>query len=276
MSKASGARLPRQISNEEYLVGVEQLLIRLEDHAGAVAAGSEHRLADLAAVLRTLFGRGRGDDVLGGLYRRLRLPQPTFSVSHPPEDGPGIAFAFGSTLGGASAKDSLSLQELQDRLILVADVEGEVWRVTWVRLVEDYANTWGAHLSGTVPGYLDDVQVAAGGNRPLGAYLLLSLASALQAVVLATPGTAKAMQGVPRIDVPTSSVAGGLIRREAQRSYEVIPRLNHEPRDGEVLLAASLYEGPHMTVTWRAPRRIEVRIGKSAVLSDLIEGIPPW
>lgn len=267
----------RELGLPEYQVQIARLLLRMVDHADAITDGLDYRIDDLASVLRTLIGRGKGNDALAGLFRRMKLPQPTLFVNATPPAPPHVHLSYGSVPvnGPGPSNDEITFVELQSRVVayIVGPQPGEPARpATWAALVEAYGNTWGSHLSGTVPYHLERVELNAAGDLSLGVVLLIQLARAIHHAVSIYPwaedlGYAR----VPEPRTPDFGIAGCLITfDEATRGLEIYPRLaerDRRPYAGEVILTTTIAGYP-ARFSWAARDRLKIELGESTILSD--------
>jgi len=74
----------------------------------------------------------------------------------------------------------------------------ELGTQTWEKVIAAYSNTFGSHVSATVPRLLDDIQVFQGPKGHMGGYLLRV------AGVIAEHGLGSALASIDRADGPTS------------------------------------------------------------------------
>lgn len=278
MAKNLPPNVKRNITDDEYITQIIYLLMRLKDHCDAIHDGALYRADDLAVVMRTLLGRGGGDDALAGMYRRLRHPQPTIQVSKPPASGADVYLSFGSVPRptGSDSYDSLTFTELQDRLVVVTGTGERLRRrVVWKSLIEDLGNTWGAHLSSTMPYYLERVEVGSGDDNPLSIHLLTCLATAVhRAVVDFDWPHSDRFSHLPSPEYPESYVDGGTIELLSPpgqgRSINIVPRidLTRRPPHNKMLLSTALEDGVMVIATWVEPDRMQIQVGDSVIVSD--------
>ena len=141
----------RPATPDEVVEAARRLRQRLGRHLDALEAGEVGAVDDVA-VLRTLLAHGRGDDVVVRLCRTKSIPLPQIQVSEPVVDRQPIGLAFGAVPAPAHG-EPVRLVDINDMAGLPAlIVRGAPRRVsTWEQLITDYANTFGSHLSGTIP-----------------------------------------------------------------------------------------------------------------------------
>lgn len=171
---------PQAISDEEFVSGAISLGQRLTRHLGALEEGEMGAVADVAAVLRTLIVRGEGDDVIRRLCKRKRLPLPEVLVTRAAFDGPAVVLSAGAI--PVAPEDQDHPHQIATRMVSI-----DVWsnmtalvvrggnprRVNnWDRIISMYANTFGSHMSGTIPDTLLETSSIMSGKLDLGEYLI--------------------------------------------------------------------------------------------------------
>lgn len=129
----------------------------------------------MAAVLRTLLAHGAGDNAIERLCRIKGISLPQFNVSKPVADHPQIGLAFGAVPalpGGDEPVNSVDLNTWRGMKALI--IRGAPRRLsTWEQLITAYANTYGSHLSGTIPHLLSHMSsICYSGHLDLGEYLI--------------------------------------------------------------------------------------------------------
>ncbi|QVI27288.1 hypothetical protein MN2019_24280 [Mycolicibacterium neoaurum] len=171
---------PQAISDEEFVSGARILGQRLTRHLGALEQGEAGAVADVAAVLRTLVVRGEGDDVIRRLCKRKRLPIPEVLVTRAAFDGPAVVLSAGAIPVAPEDRDHphqiatqiVTLDEWSNMTALVVR-GGTPRRVNnWDRVISLYANTFGSHMSGTIPDTLVKASSIMSGALDLGEYLI--------------------------------------------------------------------------------------------------------
>lgn len=257
-SKKGGGPPPdraRALTVDELVEHVGRLFNRLDDHCHAyLVEGKVYRIADVAAVLRTLISRQTHDNMLPTLFKRLRFPEPLVFVSPPPSTSQRAHLSWGSMpvhdVVEGGGWDRLSISDLQVRRVVVMGPEDGFARIdqTWAKFVADYGNTWGAHVSSTVPLYLDRTEIRAGAEIPLGHSLLLALADALLDAMAAIEWPYRdrfaRSAAIPFVDSP---VVGATVIEESHFKLNVVPTLSYMPSDAVVLLTTD-YQGQRLTV----------------------------
>jgi hypothetical protein len=174
-SAQSKPRLPRQTTPDELVERARGLRQRLGRHLDALEAGEVGAVDDVAAVLRTPLAHGKGDDVIVRLCRSHRIPLPQIQVTEPVVNSQGIGLAFGAVPAPSEGDPPVRIVDINvwrglDALI----VRGAPRRVSsWEQLITDYANTFGSHLSGTIPHLLSEMSsMCYSGSLDLGEYLI--------------------------------------------------------------------------------------------------------
>lgn len=180
--RASSTTTPpqaRPVTPNDLLASAQRLLARLDRHLDALEAGNVDAVDDLAAVLRTLVVRGKGNDAIRRLCKTFNQPYPHVYVSRQPVDDREIVLAFGSVPCNtaenkppAEATGSwITIDRWTDQTALIA--RGATRRVsTWNHLISAYANTYGSHLSGTIPDILTKTSSMWSDRLDLGGYLI--------------------------------------------------------------------------------------------------------
>jgi len=170
-------RTPRALDDAEFLVRFRTVVKRLDTQLKLIDEGQYHVRDDLATVLRALLTRGKGDDGIRRLATRFSLKPPKRGISRPANDGPNVLLAIGAL--PADDESSAQTVTVPDQLMLAVPLSvrssAGIRRATWDNVVSDYGNTFGAHLSTTVPAILDDVHYFGLTETDFGTYMLRSL-----------------------------------------------------------------------------------------------------
>lgn len=168
---------PRAISDAEFVVRFRTVVQRLDTQLRLIDSGEYHVRDDLATILRTLLTRGKGDDGIRRLLARFSLRPPQRAISPVADDGPNVLLAIGA-LPADDMNNALKVT-VPDQLMAAAPLfvrtNAGARRATWENVVSDYGNTFGAHLSTTVPEMLDDVHYFGLSETDFGTYMLRSL-----------------------------------------------------------------------------------------------------
>jgi hypothetical protein len=88
-------RTDRPLSDAEFLEAFRTLVKRLDSHISSVDRGERHVRDDLAAVLRILLTRGKGENAIGRFLSRHRMSAEA-TVSLPAFDGASVWLSLGS------------------------------------------------------------------------------------------------------------------------------------------------------------------------------------
>jgi hypothetical protein len=170
-------RTPRALDDAEFLVRFRTVVKRLDTQLQLIDNGQYHVRDDLATILRTLLTRGKGDDGIRRLLNRFSLQPPKRDISPPANEEPNILFAIGALPidGNGIAKTVTVPDQLMIAVPLFVRSSAGTRRATWESVVSDYGNTFGAHLSTTVPAILDDVHYFGLSETDFGTYMLRSL-----------------------------------------------------------------------------------------------------
>jgi hypothetical protein len=174
--------IPRQTTTDELISGAERLKQRLGRHLDAIEAGSSDAVDDAASVLRTLLTPGRGDNVIRRLYRQASVTNPSMCVSEmatttggdvalsvcglpvlPTEQEPSKASPMGNWV-------DIDRWTQMTALVLKG---GNPRRVnSWSDVINLYANTFGSHMSTSIPTVLDQTARVYSNRMNLGHYLI--------------------------------------------------------------------------------------------------------
>ena len=153
---------------------------RLNAHMAALAGGRESAIDDIALVARILVAHGVGDDVIKRAVRRFGLEEPLVHVAAPAERYALLDLAFGGLWSPAEEPAHESVQQLwvpigewADSLALASPGLRRRFS-SWAQVVTDFANSNGAHLSGSTPDVLGHAIFPNIGGRDLGSYMIAS------------------------------------------------------------------------------------------------------
>lgn len=202
--KTNSDRPYRPATPDEVVRVARRLRQRLGRHLDALEAGEVGAVDDVAAVLRTLLAHGAGDDVVLRLCRMKSIALPQIHVSEPVVDRQAIGLAFGAVPAPADAEAVRRVDIDAWRGLPALIVRGAPRRVnTWEQLISAYANTFGSHLSGTIPHLLSETSsICYSGALDLGEYLIhcagIVAEDALQQVLGSIDGDIPAATGATR------------------------------------------------------------------------------
>lgn len=172
----------RPLNKEELASAVRRLERRLSRHLDAFDGGHLDAIDDIAAVLRTLLAHGDGDRVLLRFCREFKVELPMFYVSPPPIDDPSVLIAAGGMPMPTDLQQSgrqpgrwVDFRTWIDSDALI--VKGALRRRnTWNEVISRYANTYGAHVSTSVPALLAQTEIFQTSGYTLGAYMIRAAA----------------------------------------------------------------------------------------------------
>ena len=165
----------RPATKDEVLDAARRHLNRLRRHMDALQAGEVGAVDDVAAVLRALLAHGSGDDGLRRLCRMHGINVPKVYVSEPVVDKQSIALAFGAVPAPADIEVPVRHLDIDAwRRLPALIVRSAPRRVsTWEQVIREYGNTFGSHLSGTIPHLLSEISsICHSGPLDLGEYLI--------------------------------------------------------------------------------------------------------
>jgi hypothetical protein len=153
---SDGPFRPRPATKSELLEGAAKLKHRLSRHLDALERGQVGAVEDVAAVLRTALCPGDGDNAVLRLCRAHGVENPRLQVSLPAPSDSDVLLAIGgeplvNDPDGTEQGRIVALETWIEEPALV--VAGGIPRrvSTWAQVITMYANTFGAHLSRTVP-----------------------------------------------------------------------------------------------------------------------------
>jgi len=170
---------PQSISDGDFVAGSIELGQRLSRHLTALENSEPGAVADVAAVVRTLIVRGQGNDVIRRLCKRKHMPLPEVYVSRAAYDEPSVILSAGGIPGLPEHEEAphqipshmVDLDKWSDMTAFV--VRGAPKRVNdWNHVINMYANTFGSHMSGTIPNTLVEASSILSGELDLGEYLI--------------------------------------------------------------------------------------------------------
>ena len=170
-------RTPRALSESEFLYRFRTVVKRLDTHLKLIDSGQYHMRDDLATILRTLLTRGKGDDGIRRFLTRFSLKPPKRDISPSANDGSKVVFAIGAlpSTEKETAQSVTVPNQLMHAVPLFIRSKAGTHHATWENVVTDYGNTFGAHISTTVPVILDDVHFYGLSETDFGTYMLRSL-----------------------------------------------------------------------------------------------------
>ena len=181
--KAKGSRQERgdgtPISREQLVVAASRISLRLSRHLDVLDAGHMEAVDDVAAVLRTLLAHGEGDRLLRRICRTFNVEQPRFFVSGPATDDPSVILAAGGLPMPNDFQESSSghpgrwvaFDSWIDSSALI--VRGAQRRKnTWNQVITTYANTYGSHVSTSIPAMLSRTALFRSAEYDLGAFMI--------------------------------------------------------------------------------------------------------
>ncbi len=171
---------PIQISDDDFIDGAIELGHRLSRHMNALENGEPGAVSDVAAVLRTLMVRGEGDDVIRRLCKRKGLSLPTVFVSRAAYDGPSVILSAGGIPGIPEDEDHphqipchmADLDKWSEMIALVVQGGTPKRANDWNHVISMYANTFGSHMSSTIPKTLVETSSIMSGALDLGEYMI--------------------------------------------------------------------------------------------------------
>jgi hypothetical protein len=168
------------LTKDEFIAQVRNVGLRLTSHLDHLDSGDLALADDVATVTRILLGPGAGNNAIIRLCRQNHLEEPTLLVGPSVEIEKGTVFAVGSIPtpdeGATNPEErSLSLNAWLSSMAVIS-ASAARWATTWSQLVADFGNTWGAHLSPTMPDVLVQAKLFGAVGGDLRTYLLRAAA----------------------------------------------------------------------------------------------------
>jgi hypothetical protein len=141
-------------------------------------------MEDVAGATRTLLAFGKGDAVIHRLCVRFGLTAPLVEVGEEVTIAKGTIFALSRIPTNQDEREKgpnegpITELELTDWLKSTAVVSATASRhvTSWAQLITDFGNTFGAHVSSSVPDSLSQIGVFLGPRGTLGDLALRSAA----------------------------------------------------------------------------------------------------
>jgi hypothetical protein len=171
------AQADRAIQPTDFLVRAGNLGDRLQRSLDDWDEGDPSAMEDVAGLSRTALAFGKGDRVVARLGSMFNIDYPSIETSPTPDVGRDVQFALENVPVDPAEGESAHL-EIQEWLRRPAVTSASASRriTAWHQLLTDYGNTYGAHVSSTVPEVLDAIDLWGGPNGTLGSYALRSAA----------------------------------------------------------------------------------------------------
>ncbi|WP_157509764.1 hypothetical protein [Leifsonia sp. Root4] len=148
----------RQLRRDELLERSLALAARLKRALDAFDGGALDAAEDVSAYTRTLLASGQGNMVISRLCREHSLPLPQLAVSAPPAKAPSVFLSIGLLPTGedSNATEHRGISKVIGFRSLVESpaVESNATQRTsnsWGYVANQFGNTWGSHISTTVP-----------------------------------------------------------------------------------------------------------------------------
>jgi hypothetical protein len=242
----------RQISPDELVQEAAALQRRLTRSLNDWDSGDADAIRDVAGYTRTLIGFGKGDGLLRRLQSMFAIDLPDVRLYSRPDVKGDPQLAIGGLPVDEDAKaegaDLVSFSQWLTTTVVV--MRGANRRDTdWAQFVTDYGNTYGAHVSGTVPRVLEDVRVFHGPNGHMGGYLLRSAAIvAERALVAALVARDLAASAPARKYHPKGLTVTGFAIGQGANPWHAFG-MSAAVSGTHLLLGMPLLE-KYMTVTW--------------------------
>ncbi|CAN5131582.1 hypothetical protein BH18GEM1_BH18GEM1_17830 [soil metagenome] len=132
-------------------------------------------------MVRILLGRDRANQAIRRLCSRFGFDEPQVSISTPATTGDDVLLSIGGMpilSEGSGDEPGLSKRtvrissELLETVPLFVRLESGSMQFTWQAIIDDYGNSFGAHLSVTIPRILDLVRFVGVGSTDFGTFML--------------------------------------------------------------------------------------------------------
>jgi hypothetical protein len=279
--KTSPAPRGRNLSDAEMCDRLVSSSHRLYRHQTQFLADDIGAGDDLAANLRTLICRGKGDDVLSRAAKRFGIQLPAVTISAPANGEPSTMLSVGSLpiaedygampRGGVSR---VTFDEWRDSPCLVVERSSPAaTRVfTWEKFIATAANTWGSHTATTIPPVLDETRMSDFGDRPVDSLLLSRAGHYAETILLSLLTELGLSEDAPpprAADTAPISLAWLRVHDTGpQAEILVIPGVRNGVKAGEYpLLEVPLRDEARMVVT--------VRVASDGSIEPLWDSVAP-
>ncbi|WP_204807149.1 hypothetical protein [Mycobacterium riyadhense] len=167
---------PRATTSGETQEQLRRLQKRLSRALNALADGDEDAVDDIAAALRTLVGRGRGDDLIRRVRKAFGLQWPLLFVGPAASDATDVTLSAGSIPSRVKEPPGdcawIRVDQWADSLAVVINQGRGQRKANWQKLIEAYANTYGSHASNSIPSMLDETSRMHADQMNLGQYMI--------------------------------------------------------------------------------------------------------
>lgn len=179
----------RTTTEVELVKHARSTLHRLSTNLDAVDAGDPHAAETVASLLRTLISDGKGNSVCRRLGK-LGITFPTVTVSRAPGHHPTTIFSLGNmpdldglaadTSGGQGWRREEPFLRWIGLTSLRMPIASQRTTYSFAHLIAAIANTYGSHVSHTVPDLLDRATLFGVSGFSLSAYLVRQVAWAVE------------------------------------------------------------------------------------------------
>lgn len=252
------------MTNGELLSASRRMLNRITRDLDSIDAGHGDAIDDLAGKLRTTLCFGKGDRLLLRLCNVFHLEMPSVTVPYTlvPEKSPflvGPLPEWASPLNPAVAPKIMTIPEwMRSQAVHLPGVG----RRSWDQVISDFGNTYGAHVSATVPQFLDEIRTYGVGTGTMGAHMLRA------AGIVAEHGLGLALAELDGSDAPTlrDHHAGNVfIGMMALTDWgEAFWSVSCDATESVELFSMPTFDGQRMVGTWT----YDPETGKGAMTFD--------
>ncbi|TEX48691.1 MAG: hypothetical protein B7C54_00195 [Acidimicrobiales bacterium mtb01] len=192
MAKRPTART-RVRSTDELLGDLRRATLQIDEGISRFDGGDPAGLDLIAARVRLVACRGRGNELLQRVCDRVNEPMPLVGHSSPAVHTPSTAFAVGGLPASGEGALRSPLAKLMSQVCLIVDDDGELNSFTWDELVFVAANKLLlVHSDDDIPTALDEIDTfSIGAHRGI-AYMIRQagvLTVRATTVALAAAGT---------------------------------------------------------------------------------------
>jgi hypothetical protein len=168
------------LTDAQFLEQFARTSRRLTSHLNHLDDGDIDLADDVATLTRTFLAYGEGDKAISRLCKRFHLTPPPVELSGEPNRAANVEFAAGNLPQDTHADDLAGAHSasIDAWLRSTAIVSGTVTRreTTWNQLIAHFGNTFGAHLSHSVPEVLGTIGLYGAPGGSLAIFLLRSAA----------------------------------------------------------------------------------------------------
>ena len=279
-----GTDQPRPISADELLTGLRRAQLRLMRALGDIGEGHGDAVDDVANIVRTLVGEASGGNkLIKRAVKQLKLTWPQIFAGPSPQIGHAVHLGIGniplpykpSREGGARW---MRVDKWAQQTALVLDYGNGQRKIPWLKLIEDYGNTYGSHVGTEISKSIDSTSRFYSNRLTMTEFLIYcagwGLADAANQLIEEADGhqvvRAELKQGrltpvLTRLTVPEQSMAG----------------ISYDIDDEDISEAVEVFKFAHLHTRQRMWERLTIEPNPdenihSTVTLELLDKLPDW